>query len=1250
MKDRSIKKIFSLLIIFTMVLSFMSPMANMVQAEGEVISVADAIANNSGTATVEGYIVGTVISGSSHKLEGPFTTNTNLSLADSPNETDPTKILPVQLPSGAIRSGLNLVDNPGNHHAKIQITGSLAAYFSVPGLRSPTSYSIIEPGQDPEPEPQPELTTISEVRQKSKGTQVIIQGIVTADNAAIGGGKLSTYIQDETAGINVFAFDPTTFPSLVEGQKVEVRGKLDVFNGLLEVIPNANGIEILAENQSLPQPVSITLEDLQTSQTAEPLEGQLVTVNGYVQSIPSSPAGGGYNVSIIDSEFNSTTVRVMEGTNAIGALEEGKWYDITAIVSQYNSYQILPRKASDIQLAAQQPTAPSPAGEYETTVRSVTDGDTIKLSTPILGSDTVRYLNIDTAETYHKPVTDADHNQLYYGNAAKDYMNTLLKAGDEVIIKVGEEATDAYGRLLAQVIRKSDGLNTNLEMVRSGYATTYFIWPVGNEADYNMFQAAVKEAKDANRGIWDSTNPLMELPFEFRAREQGKGLLRYVGNSDTKTYVTPDNFKEVPVEKRVFFANEAEAQANGYTSTEEPSDNILVQLLGVNDLHGKIDVTGTVDGVRYGGADYLATYLRQREATNPNTLIVHAGDMVGGSSPVSALLQDEPTVEIMESIGFDVGTVGNHEFDEGVEEMLRLIYGGDHPNGTANYDGINFPMVAANVEYKETGKLVLPPYAIKDVGGAKIAFIGVATVNTPSMIIATGNEHIRFTDEAAAINKFVPELQAQGIEAIVVLAHVPGDQSDDGASGEIAELASAINDAVDVIFAAHNHAKVNAVVDNKLIVQAWEYGKAFTDVDLEIDRLTGDIVKKSAEIVDVIQEGVAPDPEVAAILAKYLEQVGPKLNEVIGIASTEMSGGYASKGLIGDNALGNLIADGMLKAMDSDFALMNGGGIRDDLNAGDITWNELFNIQPFGNTLVKLEVTDSDLKHILNTQFSSYGPDVSIGGFSYTWDPTLGKYGQVVDIYLPDGSKIIPNKTYTVTVNNYMHPHSRDKYRLAELGENAVQGPEDLQATVDFVKSFNMKPFTYQAEGRISEDITAPVTTATLSEATLADGTYFNANLGLAATDGGVGVNFIEYSLDAGKTWSKYEETITITDAGTTTVMYRARDLVWNTEETKSISVEITEASIDLAIELVNSMDVSKGIKTSISAQLTNAKRDLENNHKNEKVKEKFIERAYETITKVSKRVSEYNDKQMKEADRTKLTKLLDYIVENKKK
>ncbi|WP_102028923.1 5'-nucleotidase C-terminal domain-containing protein [Salirhabdus sp. Marseille-P4669] len=940
------------------------------------------------------------------------------------------------------------------------------------GTHTMDGVAPVDPGEPKEPIDPSEVLTIEEARNAPLNTTVTIEGIVTADNAAIGGGRLSTYIQDETAGINLFDFDATGYQELQKGDKVKVTGKLDEYNGLKEIVPSSpDNVEVLSSGNTLPAPQEITLADMQDEAIAEPLEGSIVKVNGYVSSVPSSPAGGGYNVSLMDADFNSTTLRVMEDALDISNVKEGKWYDITAVLSQYNTYQLIPTEASDIVLADEQPEAPSAAGQYPAVVESVTDGDTIRLAAPVLGSERVRFVNMDTPETYHSVQNELDQNQLDHGIAAKEYIQTLLQPGDEITLKIGDEPTDDYGRLLAQVVT-NDGVNVNLKMVQEGYASTYFIWPVGDETDYETFQTAVKEAKDAGLGIWNPEDPLLELPFAFRARYEGKGLLRYVGNSDTKEYVYPEDYEEVPVEKRIFFVSAEEAEENGYTPAEsvEDNENIKVQILSVNDLHGKIDVTEEINGVDYGRIDYLAAYLEEREATNPdNTVLVHAGDMVGGSPPVSALLQDEPTVHLMEEMGFDVGTVGNHEFDEGVAEMLRLINGGDHENGTDNYDGIDFPMVAANVVYKDSGDLVLDPYTVQEVAGQKIGFIGVATVDTPNMIISKGNENIEFTDEATAINQYAEELKNQGVQAIIVLAHVPGDQSGSTVTGDIANIANEVDDEVDVIFAAHNHVKLDGVVDGKLIVQAGEYGKAFADVDLEIDPATGDIVKKTAEVVDVIQEGMTPDPEATAILNDYLEQVGPKLNEVIGVAEVALPGGYAAFGEIGDNPLGNLIADGMIAAMDSDFALMNGGGIRADLNAGEITWSELFNVQPFGNTLVKVEITGAELRDVLNTQFSGYGPDVLIGGFSYTWDSSLGDYGQVVDLFLPDGSKLDEAATYTVTVNNYMYPHSSDKYRLFELGENPVQGPDDLQATVDFVKSFD-GPIDYtHTLGRISE-------------------------------------------------------------------------------------------------------------------------------------------------------------------------------------
>ncbi|WP_164670801.1 5'-nucleotidase C-terminal domain-containing protein [Virgibacillus doumboii] len=921
--------------------------------------------------------------------------------------------------------------------------------------------------------------SIADARQLSDGTAVTVEGIITADNDAISNGaQFTTYIQDETGGINLFAFEQGELPDLSKGDRVRVSGELDSYNGLKEIVPSS--VEIIESGQALPEAQSITLADLQDPAVAESYEGERVQVNGFIDNIPDSPAGGGYNISLIDSEFNGTTLRVMENALDVSQIEPEKWYNITAIVSQYDSYQLIPTEQADIQLADEQPEPPSAAGTYESTVASVTDGDTIHLETPVLGTTKVRFLNIDTPETYtahnDNPARDEiNANQKEFGEAAKAYMKDLLQPGDKVQVKVGEEPTDNYGRLLAEIIRKEDGMNINLQMVQEGYAVSYFIAPF-NEEVYPTYQNAVKEAKDAGLGIWNPEDPLLELPFVFRTHDNNEAFDKYVGNSDTKEYVMPADWADVPVEKRVFFWDEAAAQENGYTfagDDQGSNDNLSLQLLSMNDLHGKIDQQYELDpdgdGTfnMYGKMDYTAAAIGAREQTNPNTLIVHGGDMIGGSSPVSGLLQDEPTVEIMEAIGFDVGTVGNHEFDEGTDELLRMVNGGEHPDGTENYDGMNFPVLCANCVYKDTGDTFLPPYHVEEVDGEQIGFVGVITQEAAGMVMPAGIQNIEFTNAAAAANEAVTELKAQGIESIILLSHIPGEQSGDTVTGQVADLANTVDDEVDVIFSAHNHVVNDGVVDNKLIVQASEYGKAFADVDLEIDRTTGDIVKKEAEVVFVNHSEVTPDPEVASILDKYAEQVAPIMNEVVGYNATDLTGDYSNDG---DHGLGNLIADGMKAAMDSDFAMMNGGGIRDDLLAGEVTWGDLYNIQPFGNTLMMFEIKGADLYPIIEAQLSpTYGPDYSISGFHYTWDPETNT---VVDVTLPDGTPVDPDKTYTLTVNNYMGTSTGSKYApISELGENPVMGPSDLDATVNFVESQNSSaenPIEYGPEGRIT--------------------------------------------------------------------------------------------------------------------------------------------------------------------------------------
>ncbi|WP_243357360.1 5'-nucleotidase C-terminal domain-containing protein [Bacillus litorisediminis] len=509
-------------------------------------------------------------------------------------------------------------------------------------------------------------------------------------------------------------------------------------------------------------------------------------------------------------------------------------------------------------------------------------------------------------------------------------------------------------------------------------------------------------------------------------------------------------------------------------SADAATETVKVQLLGVNDLHGYIAETAEVDynedGVtdKVGTLSYMATYMEQLEAQNPNTLLVHAGDMIGGSPLVSAYFQDEPVVEIMEEMGFDVGTIGNHEFDEGIAELERMVNGGTHPDGKGSpeYDGMNFPVIAANAFDKSTGELILEPYYVAEVAGQKIGFIGVVTTETPDMIIRTGNENLEITSEVEAINKYAKELKDQGVQSIVVLAHNPVSQ--DGpqeGTTDAAYIAENVDDEVDVIFAAHNHSVVDRVVDNKLIVQAWEYGKAFSAVNIEIDPATGDIVNKEGEIV-FVDQSVEPDEEVQTIIDTYEAKVEDVKAEVAGTTEAVLEGGYAGRGEVGDNALGNLIADGMKWSMGADIALMNGGGIRNDIQAGEITFGELFSVQPFSNVNVKFELTGYELLDVLNNQINSYGPDFSISGFTYTWNYATQ---EVVELFNPDGSEFDLDKTYTVVTNNYMFYNAKYGFTNHFEGEPEV-GKVDVDATFEYIKHLAANgPIEYAPEGRIAE-------------------------------------------------------------------------------------------------------------------------------------------------------------------------------------
>lgn len=476
------------------------------------------------------------------------------------------------------------------------------------------------------------------------------------------------------------------------------------------------------------------------------------------------------------------------------------------------------------------------------------------------------------------------------------------------------------------------------------------------------------------------------------------------------------------------------------------SSYVHVQVLSVNDLHGQLNITGELHRHKAGRADYLAAYLRERKRTNPNTLIVHTGDMVGGSPPVSALFQDEPTIETLNKMNFDIGILGNHEFDKGIDEMYRLLNGGYHEK-TGYFAGASFPYICANAIDLATGDLLLPPYIIKHINDIPIGFIGVVTKDTPYLTSPQNVTSVMFLDEVQTINHYVQELKQQGVHSIIILAHNPGKTTGPITTGEVPQIAEAIDDEVDVIVGAHNHSYMNDTVDGKLLVEAYSYGLAFADIDLVIDPITKDIIKKGADIIPTFHKNMIPDVHIQHLIQNYENQTAAVTETVIGTIDEDIT---RKKHSNGESKLGRLLADAQRTAMNSTISFVNSGSIRGNLFAGTVTWGTLFTIQPFGNTLVKMNMSGKDIRKVLNEQWKTGLNILQVSGLRYTWDSSKPYYDRIQSLSLEDGTPIEDEMLYSITVNSFL-ANGGDHFSTFLKGSERIEGMTDLEAIVQYI-------------------------------------------------------------------------------------------------------------------------------------------------------------------------------------------------------
>jgi 5'-nucleotidase len=487
--------------------------------------------------------------------------------------------------------------------------------------------------------------------------------------------------------------------------------------------------------------------------------------------------------------------------------------------------------------------------------------------------------------------------------------------------------------------------------------------------------------------------------------------------------------------------------------------------------------------------EYLATQLAQlaEQQKEKNTITVAAGDLIGASPLLSAAFRDEPAIEALGLAGLDYASVGNHEFDEGASELLRIQNGGCHPvDGCADgtpYAGADFQYLSANAFVTATGEPLLPPYAIHKVQGVRVGFIGMTLEGTADIVSQEGVAGLRFADEIETANRYTRELQAQGVETIVVLLHEGGNQTGptaydingcNGLSGPIVPIAAGMSRAIDVVITGHTHQAYNCNLSGKLVTSASSFGRLVTDIDLAIDRRTGDVLTARAQNV-IVTRDVAKAPAQTELIARYREALGPIAGRVVGTTAAALTRtqerlfqtGTASNGAaifaLGESALGNVIADAQLAATRDKYqavaAFMNPGGVRADLDAGEVTYEEAFTVQPFANNLVTLDLTGSQLQCLLEQQFSVGRTLYASSTVSYRVDPngTTGPVAdpctgtRVVDSSVTiGGTPVVAGGTYRITVNNFL-AGGGDGFSVLRGGANAVTGDIDLDAFTGYL-------------------------------------------------------------------------------------------------------------------------------------------------------------------------------------------------------
>jgi 2',3'-cyclic-nucleotide 2'-phosphodiesterase (5'-nucleotidase family) len=438
-----------------------------------------------------------------------------------------------------------------------------------------------------------------------------------------------------------------------------------------------------------------------------------------------------------------------------------------------------------------------------------------------------------------------------------------------------------------------------------------------------------------------------------------------------------------------------------------------VTILHYNDLHArnlpyKVTKKDSVKGeyqVYVGGISNMLGYIKKNR--DSKTLLLNGGDDYQGS-PISTITRGYSQIELMNLFNLDAFVVGNHEFDYGQYTLDSAL------------QGANFNYLSANVYLKSLGRNIGKPYIIKEVNGVKTGIIGLTAIDLMTLVVPKNISDVVVLDTDSVVALNIAELKSQNCDLIILLTHI-GVENDK-------KLAEKFAGDVDVIIGGHSHTPLFKPVrqNGVVITQAGSYSRWLGKLDLKVDTDKDTVISSWGNLIETVMDSSIYDRAAQEKVEGMVASIQPELDRVIGVLKTDWKRSYTD-----ESNLGQWEADAVRHALETDIAFLNSGGIRKDLSRGNITVGDIWEINPFGNTIVTFNASGRMLKEMIKNNARIRYKEIKeqgsadmivVSGITVTYDSEkigMGSEDFITQIAV-NGEPLDDNKTYTIATNNYV--------------------------------------------------------------------------------------------------------------------------------------------------------------------------------------------------------------------------------------